>query len=67
MECLAWQDITPLFFYYLTSEMGEQRIIADRFVSTKTSGKTSSGSRQLTGYCLIASQKLDFLVFICVL
>lgn len=27
MECLAWQDITPLFFYYLTSEVGEHRII----------------------------------------
>ena len=29
MECLAWQDIIPLFFYYLTSEMGEHRIIVD--------------------------------------
>ena len=27
MECLAWQDIIPLFFHYLTSELGEHRII----------------------------------------
>lgn len=27
MECLAWQDIIPLFSYYLTSEVGEHRII----------------------------------------
>lgn len=33
MECLAWQDIIPLFFYYLTSEMGEHRIIDDTDLS----------------------------------
>lgn len=33
MECLAWQDIIPLFFYYLTSEMGEHRIIVDTDLS----------------------------------
>lgn len=29
MERLAWQEIIPLFFYYLTSEMGEHRIMED--------------------------------------
>lgn len=43
MEHLAWQDIIPLFFYYLTSEMGERRIMVDTDVSNKTSGKTPSG------------------------
>lgn len=33
MECLAWQDIIPLFFYYLTSEMGEHRIMVDTDLS----------------------------------
>lgn len=28
MEYLSWQDIISLFFYYLTFEMGEHRIIA---------------------------------------
>lgn len=33
MEHLAWQDIIPLFFYYLTSEMGERRIMVDTDLS----------------------------------
>lgn len=33
MECLVWQDIIPLFLYYLTSEMGECRIIVDTDLS----------------------------------
>lgn len=62
MECLAWQDIIPLFSYYLTSEVGEHRIIVGTDLSViKTSGKTPSGMRQLIGYCLIALQKPEFL------
>lgn len=27
MESLSWQDVIPFFFYSLTYEMGEQRIM----------------------------------------
>lgn len=57
MGGMAWQDIIPLFFYYLTSESGYL------FFSNETSDRSSSGPTKLTGCYLITVQAWFFFLF----